>query len=156
MLSPNAAAQQHPNQVSTHNGTLSSLSLLNDTLGQFSSCLTCFFSTALLLIVGVLQVWCCLLKILVLVMLLQLHEFQVLSKCLWLPNLDPSYLSTKASAHCPSNCGSVGWRFMPYTQSLGSPFPIREHTLLIGLIPGWATYGRQPINVSLSLSLSNQ
>ena len=88
-------------------------------------------------------------------MLLQLHEFQVLSKCLWLPNLDPSYLSTKASAHCPSNCGSVGWRFMPYTQSLGSPFPIREHTLLIGLIPGWATYGRQPINVSLSLSLKS-
>ena len=46
--------------------------------------------------------------------------------------------------------GSVGWSVVPYTKRLWVQFPVRAHTQVAGLIPSWGTYGRQPMDVSLS------
>lgn len=43
----------------------------------------------------------------------------------------------------------------PIQQKVAVRFPIRAHTQVSGSIPGWAAYGKQPVDGSLSLPLSN-
>lgn len=50
--------------------------------------------------------------------------------------------------------GSFGWRVVPCTERLQVRFPVRAHAQVVSLIPSWATYGRQPIDVLVFLSLS--
>ena len=54
-------------------------------------------------------------------------------------------------------CGSVDWNAVPYTTGPQVLFLVRAHTWVLGSIPSWRAYERQPIDVSLShpcLSLS--
>ena len=36
-------------------------------------------------------------------------------------------------------------------QKVAGSFPVRAHSWVVGLIPPWGTYKRQPVDVSLSL-----
>ena len=50
--------------------------------------------------------------------------------------------------------GSVGWSVVLYNMGLQVQFPVRAHAWVVGSIPGWGEYRRQPFDLSLSLSLS--
>ena len=42
----------------------------------------------------------------------------------------------------------------PVHQKVQVRFPVSAHTWVLGLIPGYGTFGRQPIDVSLSHQVS--
>ena len=50
--------------------------------------------------------------------------------------------------------GSGGQSVLQYAKRLWVRFPVRARTWVVGLIPSQVVYGRQPIDVSPSLSLS--
>ena len=54
---------------------------------------------------------------------------------------------------CPGQRGSVGWSVATYTKGLGVQFSVRAHRLWVQFL-GWGLNERQPIDVSLSHSLS--
>ena len=65
-----------------------------------------------------------------------------------------SNFPVKVSQEGPGQCGSVAWSVIPCSRWLRVRFLIRARTWVVGSVPSWISYGRQPNNVSLSLSCS--
>ena len=63
--------------------------------------------------------------------------------------------SLKQPIACSGQCVSVGWSIIPYTKTLKVRFPVGVHTQVMGSIPSQGAYGRQPINISPTLSKMN-
>ena len=57
----------------------------------------------------------------------------------------------KINGFQPRPHGSVGWSIVLSTEGLLVQFLVRAHASVAGSIPGWGTYGRQPIDVSFTL-----
>ena len=60
----------------------------------------------------------------------------------------------KSQLKMPWPGGSVGWSIVLFTKRLQVQFPVKAHTQVVGSIPSWGVIRRQPIDVSLPLSLS--